>query len=244
MLTLNCDLGELVGEANNDALIMPLIDQANIACGFHAGDAKTMRDTVALAVKHQVSIGAHPSYPDRNNFGRTSMNMEDNALKKCITEQVAALHVICQAQNTQLSYIKPHGALYNDMMASLAIFETICQAISIIKHPLSLMMQALPELQQYKAIAEKYHIPLIFEGFADRAYQSNGLLVRRSHPGALLNDPEKVLARITRLINQQQLTSIDGKALNLTIDSLCVHGDNKAALALLTSLRRLINDSI
>jgi len=242
MLNLNCDLGELEGE-NNDALIMPLIDQANIACGFHAGDKLTMQQTVALAIKHQVSIGAHPSYPDRENFGRLSIKMPADKLISYLHEQISTLNTICQKQQSQVCYVKPHGALYNDMMANLTLFETVCQAINSFDNSLPLMIQALPSLSQYQSIALKYGITLYYEAFADRAYQSNGLLVPRNQQGAVLHQQEKVLKQIRQLIHQQQLTSIDDKILNLQVDTLCVHGDNAAALELIHALRVLINET-
>jgi len=240
MLKLNCDLGELEGE-NNDALIMPLIDQANIACGFHAGDKLTMHQTVALAIKHQVTIGAHPSYPDRENFGRLSMKMPADKLIICLHEQISALNIICQTQQSRVCYVKPHGALYNDMMANLSLFETVCQAINSFDNSLPLMIQALPSPSQYQSIALKYGITLYYEAFADRAYQNNGLLVPRNQQGAVLHQQEKVVKQIRQLIHQQQLTSINNQVLNLQVDTLCVHGDNAAALELIHALRALIN---
>ena len=244
MLTLNCDLGELVGEANNDALIMPMIDQANIACGAHAGDNQSMRDTVQLAIQHQVEIGAHPSYPDRENFGRKSMFIEKSALQASLIAQIKALNVVCVEQNTKLSYVKPHGALYNDMMKDFTIFDTVCQALAMVNNELNnkllLMVQALPDTLKYKNIADKYKLSLLFEAFADRAYQTNGLLVPRSQQGAVLHQQEAVIAQITQLIDHQQLTSIDGETLSLHVDSLCVHGDNDAALSLVNTLQKLI----
>ena len=169
-MKLNCDLGEL--QHDNDAQIMPYIDQANIACGFHASDPLTMQKTVQLAVKYNVSIGAHPSYPDKENFGRISMPFEAAELLAIIHYQVGALASICHSEKTQLRYVKPHGALYNDMMADINIFITVCQAISLIQPSLPLMMQALPETKEYQKIAQNWQIKLIFEAFADRAYET------------------------------------------------------------------------
>lgn len=244
MLTLNCDLGELVGEANNDALIMPMIDQANIACGAHAGDNQSMRYTVQLAIQHKVEIGAHPSYPDRENFGRKSISIEKPALQASLISQIKTLNAVCVEQNTKLSYVKPHGALYNDMMKDFNIFDSVCQAVAMVNNELNnkllLMIQALPDTLKYKNIADKYKLSLLFEAFADRAYQTNGLLVPRSQDGAVLHQKEAVVMQITQLINHQQLTSIDGDILSLHVDSLCVHGDNDAALSLVSTLQKLI----
>ena len=242
MLKLNCDLGELTGVENNDALIMPMIDQANIACGGHAGDLQSMTTTVQLAKKYQVMIGAHPSYPDRENFGRQSMAITAPELQTSLIQQINSLSDICSQQHSQLSYVKPHGALYNDMMKKMSIFETVCQTLSKITEKLPLMIQALPNTEQYQKVANKYGINLLFEAFADRAYQANGLLVPRTQAGAVLHQQDSVIAQITQLIKHQQLTSIDGNKLNLHVDSLCVHGDNDSALALISALRSLLNE--
>ena len=240
-MKLNCDLGEL--QHSNDAQIMSYIDQANIACGFHASDPLTMQNTVKLAVRHNVLIGAHPSYPDKENFGRLSMQFTKAELIAIIHYQVGALQIICQAENSSLCYVKPHGALYNDMMADLKIFDSVCQAISLIKPALPLMMQALPDTKKFRAIAEQWQVELIFEAFADRSYQDNGLLVPRSEKGAVLHDEQEVLERVALLNKKQQLISINGKALEIKVDSLCVHGDNPAALALIEALRAQLNVS-
>lgn len=234
-MRLNCDLGEL--QHDNDEHIMPYIDQANIACGFHASDPLTMQKTVKLAVKHKVSIGAHPSYPDKENFGRLTMQFIKEELIAIIQYQVGALQAICQTEQTSLCYVKPHGAMYNNMMADLSIFETVCQAIAAIKPALPLMIQAVPDSQEFKAIAKQWQVELIYEAFADRAYQDNGLLVSRSQTGAVLSDENEVLQRVQTLVEKQQLISINGQVLDIKVDSLCVHGDNPAALALIKALR-------
>lgn len=246
MLKLNCDLGELEGERNIDALIMPYIDQSNIACGGHAGTETSMHDTVLLAKKHNVTIGAHPSYPDKENFGRVSFKLSDEKLIDTIVQQVNDLQNICTNLQTSVQYIKPHGALYNDMMANTQIFDLICQAIKKLcsqqKLPLPLMIQAIKNIQPFVNIAEQYQIPLYFEVFADRAYQTNGLLVPRSQKGAVLCDQQAVIDQITQLIKYKKITTIDHKTIELNADSLCVHGDNKSALVLIRSLKALINE--
>lgn len=238
-MKLNCDLGEQVH--NNDALIMPYIDQANIACGFHASNSKHMLATIKLAIQHKVEIGAHPSYPDKTNFGRVSMELSGQELLTCFTYQIAALQSLCELAGTKISYVKPHGALYNDMMADVSLFELVCQAISLLPKSYPLMILAIPKPEQYQHLANKYQITLLFEGFADRAYQNNGQLVARSEKGAVLTDQQQVIDRITELYQTKQLKSIDGQLLNLTIDSLCVHGDNQHALALVKALKTLMD---
>ena len=243
MMKLNCDLGEF--KNNNDADIMPYIDMANIACGFHGSDALTIKKTVQLAVKHQVIIGAHPSYPDVENFGRQSMTLSSDELIAVIQYQVGALQALCHAENTLVTYVKPHGALYNDMMKNLAIFKDICRAIAQLNQrssqPLALMIQALKNTQPFEQIAKTQNITLYFEAFADRAYQDNGLLVPRSEAGAVLSSNAAVVERCQKLINKQPLLSINNQPLEFQLDALCVHGDTPNALAMLKALRATIN---
>ena len=243
MMKLNCDLGEF--KENNDAEIMPYIDMANIACGFHGSDALTIKKTVQLAVKHQVIIGAHPSYPDVENFGRQSMALSSDELIAVIQYQVGALQALCHAENTLVTYVKPHGALYNDMMKNLAIFKDICRAIAQLNQhssqPLALMIQALKDTQPFEQIAKAQNITLYFEAFADRAYQDNGLLVPRSEAGAVLSSNAAVVERCQKLINKQPLLSINNQPLEFQLDALCVHGDTPNALAMLKALRATIN---
>lgn len=242
-MKLNCDLGEF--KENNDAEIMPYIDMANIACGFHGSDALTIKKTVQLAIEHQVIIGAHPSYPDVENFGRQSMALSSDELIAVIQYQVGALQALCHAENTLVTYVKPHGALYNDMMKNLAIFKDICRAIAQLNQrssqPLALMIQALKNTQPFEQIAKAQNITLYFEAFADRAYQDNGLLVSRSEAGAVLSSNTAVVDRCQKLINKQPLLSINNQPLEFQLDALCVHGDTPNALAMLKALRKTIN---
>jgi UPF0271 protein len=238
---LNCDLGEL--QHSNDAEIMPYIDQANIACGFHASDPFTMLHTVRLAVKHNVTIGAHPSYPDKKHFGRRSMKFPKEQLIAILHYQIGALMTICQAENTSLCYVKPHGALYNDMMLDSDIFNTVCQAMASLKAPLPLMIQALPNNTLFSNIAKQWQITLISEAFADRAYQRSGLLVPRSQKNAVLDTLEPLLKQARMLVENQTLITIDGHQIDIKANSLCVHGDTPAAITLIKALRHQLDAS-
>ncbi len=242
-MKLNCDLGEF--KENNDAEIMPYIDMANIACGFHGSDPLTIKKTIQLAAKHNVIIGAHPSYPDIENFGRQSMTLADDELIAIIQYQIGALQSLCHAENTHVTYVKPHGALYNDMMKDEQIFTLICRAISQLNRnssqPLTLMIQALKNTTAFEQIAKAHTIELLFEAFADRAYQDNGLLVPRSEAGAVLSNNEAVIQRCKSLINKQPLLSINQKPIEFHLDALCVHGDTPNALAMLKALRATLN---
>ena len=256
-MKLNCDLGETFSKPeyaekygvlntrmkSNDADIMPFIDMANIACGFHAGDALMMATTVALAKKHHVAVGAHPSYQDLAGFGRRSMVYQPAELMAIIHYQIGALAAITKSQNMSLSYVKPHGALYNDMMKDLAIFDTVCQAISGYDQTLRLLIQAFPNVQPYEKIAAQYGIHLLFEAFADRNYQANGLLVPRSEKNAVIKDVNAIVARCQHLLTNKQILSENDTPLTMQVDTLCVHGDHPKALEIVTALRQLLQQT-
>lgn len=237
-MKLNCDLGEKVHD--NDALIMPYINMANIACGFHASDALTISNTIKLALTHKVAIGAHPSYNDSENFGRVSISYSPEELIALIQYQIGAMHALCLSNNAKLSYIKTHGALYNDMMKNLVIFEQVCQAISAFDHSLPLLIQAIPDTKPFKAIALKYNLSLLFEAFADREYTDEGLLVARTQKNAVIHNSDKIIKRCQQLITQNILTSENGKILTLEVDTLCVHGDNPSAIDVVKKLNALL----
>lgn len=239
-LLLNCDLGEKVHD--NDALIMPLIDQANIACGLHASDPPTIAKTIKLAKTHQVEIGAHPSYPDRENFGRRSIPYSADEVIQILHYQLAAFDALCQLQQTNFTYVKPHGALYNDMMKEPALFEAVCMAISRFNPKLKLMIQAVPDMTLFYRTAQQYGLSLMGEAFADRNYQKNGLLVPRSEQHAVITDHLQVKANIEYLLATGCIKSASEHTLSLDVYSLCVHGDNAQALSLIKLLRNLIDD--
>ena len=243
-MKLNCDLGEKVHD--NDGIIMPYIDMANIACGFHASDPLTISNTIKLALTNRVSIGAHPSYNDQENFGRISINYEQQELVAIIQYQLGAIQALCSQQKTSLTYVKPHGALYNDMMKNTDIFESVCIAVSSFNCAflvsLPLLIQALPCTKKFEAIAERYQLKLLFEAFADREYTDEGFLVSRQEKNAVIHDAEKILNRCETLLTQQQFTSLNGKTLTLKVDSLCVHGDNPEAINITKKLNYLLNE--
>lgn len=238
-MLLNCDLGEKVHD--NDGLIMPFIDMANIACGFHASDPLTISNTVKLALTNNVSVGAHPSYNDRDNFGRISIAYSQDELIAIIHYQLGAIQAICEQQDTTLKYVKPHGALYNDMMKDIAIFESVCIATSSFDASLPLLIQAMPNNENVKAIANKYGLSLLFEAFADREYTDEGLLVSRQEENAVIHNADKIIQRCKMLLNDKHFTSVTGKTLTLKVDTLCVHGDNPEAIEITKKLRMLLS---
>ena len=240
-MKLNADIGEYSSahQIDSDVDIMPFIDQANIACGGHAGDPISMDMTVKLASSCGVEIGAHPSYPDVTNFGRRSMQIPLTELRPIIHAQIGALDAIASAQGATLSYIKPHGALYNDMIQIPAVFDDVIDIIAAYPRSLKLMIQATEMSYAHQQKADKHSVDLILEAFADRAYQANGMLVSRHHDGAVL-DLEDALDQAASIIHQGFVTCIDGKKLALRADTLCVHGDTQGALNMVKLIRKML----
>ncbi|MEW9799552.1 5-oxoprolinase subunit PxpA [Alteromonas sp. CYL-A6] len=238
-MKLNCDLGESYGAWNMavDEHIMVYIDQANVACGFHAGDPIAIGEAIALAKKHNVSVGAHPSYPDLQGFGRRSMAMKPDELIACLHYQISALRGMTAIQGVTLDYVKPHGALYNDMMADASLRRHVMQAVAEAgEGNLSLMMQAHPSFLHHQDEAAEYTLDLIFEAFADRRYADNGLLVPRTRPDAVLSEQE-ALEQAQRIMDEGVIITESGQTLTLKVDTLCVHGDSPGAIAMAEQLR-------
>jgi len=241
-LLLNCDLGESFGNwtMGMDAAVMPHIDQANIACGFHAGDPLIMQHTLELAKTHGVSVGAHPAYPDLVGFGRRSMNISMSELKAMISYQLSALEGMAASKGLTVEYLKPHGAMYNDMMAKTENRFAIMEAIAEHHRPVKLMLQATPQWQSHQDEAQKIGIECLFEAFADRCYDDDGKLLARSKAGAV-HDKEKMLAQVIQLAKQGTITTVSGHILELQADTLCVHGDNAEGVAAIASIREAIS---
>lgn len=240
-MKLNCDLGESYGawQMTDDDKIMPFVDMASIACGFHAGDPVVIQQALKSAKTHNVEIGAHPSYPDLQGFGRRSMRLQHADLLALLHYQIAALDGMARCQNVEISYVKPHGALYNDMMANNKILETIMLAVSTYANPLRLVIQATPNWQSHNEMASKHNISVIYEAFADRRYQDNGALVSRNQSGAVLDKPNMV-EQVDQMLNQGQVTTISGTNIAIKADTLCVHGDNQSALEGVKAICQLI----
>lgn len=240
---LNSDLGESFGSwtMGMDEKIMPLIDMANIACGFHASDPLVMQHTVALAKENKVRIGAHPGYPDLVGFGRRSMHCSAEEIEAFVIYQCGALAGVCKAQGVKVSYVKPHGALYNDMMKDEKVFMAIARAIARYDATLPLMILSTNENETYKERVRPLGLELIFEVFADRGYTDEGLLVPRTEEGALIHESQAVIERIKLLEAEGALITRSGKKIAMQADSMCVHGDNEQALALVASLREFLD---
>ena len=243
-IKLNCDMGESFGiyKLGMDEKIIPYIDMANLACGFHASDPVTMHQSIKRAKEHHVEIGAHPSYPDLVGFGRREMKCSVEEIVSFIIYQCGALDALCKTYETKVTYLKPHGALYNTMMKDTEVFKAICKAISKYDDSIKLMILSNKENEKFAETAGKYNISLLYEVFADRAYTDEGSLVPRSQPNAVLHSAREVIERARLLYDRGIIKSINGKELKLEVDTLCVHGDNAEALQLIKALHELKND--
>ncbi|MBK0059779.1 LamB/YcsF family protein [Pseudomonas sp. S44] len=242
-LLLNCDMGESFGNwrMGLDAEVMPFVDCANIACGYHAGDPGTMRRTVALALQHDVTIGAHPAYPDLVGFGRRSMACSDDEIRDLLHYQIGALDGICKVLGGRVAYVKPHGALYNDMMADPQKLRAVLEAVAAYDAGLPLMLMATADDSAAQALGDEIGVPLWFEAFADRAYTASGHLVSRRLPGAVHHDPALVVEQAVRLARGEALVANDGSALRLDAATLCVHGDNESSVAAVRQIRQALD---
>ncbi len=238
-MLLNCDMGESFGNysigADNE--VMGYVDMANIACGMHASDPDVINYTVALAARHNVTVGAHPGYPDLQGFGRRNMDMSPAEVENLVLYQVGAMKAFCSKHQAALTYIKPHGALYNTMMKKEDILKAIMQATA--ESGLKLMLLATSDFASHKKLGEKYGIQIILEGFVDRGYEDDGSLVNRRKKGAFLSAKE-MLARVTDLCNDKPIKAINNRSLEFPIDSLCVHGDGEG-VSLIKQFRSIIN---
>ncbi|MDY0051609.1 MAG: 5-oxoprolinase subunit PxpA [Aliarcobacter sp.] len=242
-IKLNCDMGESFGawKMGLDDEIMPYIDMANLACGFHASDAITMNKSVILATKYNVTIGAHPAYQDLLGFGRRTILCSLEEIKSIVLYQLGALNAFCKAHGTTISYVKPHGALYNDMMRDENIFKAILNAISSFDKNIKLMILSSNKNEAHEYTAKLYSINLIYEVFADRNYNDDGTLVSRTLDNAVIHDELELVDRIINLKEKGFIKSVNGEKLFFKTDTICVHGDNEKALDFIKLLRKAIS---
>jgi UPF0271 protein len=226
---LNCDMGESFGAwtMGSDADLMDYVSSVNIACGFHAGDASTMRKTVETAIEKGVAIGAHPSYPDLQGFGRRNMSLSPQEIFDIVLYQVAALKGICDASGTTLRHVKPHGALYNQAAKDSELACSIAEAIRKIDD--SLIVYGLSG-SFLVSEAEKLGLRTASEAFADRTYQRDGSLTPRTMTGALITSPEKAAGQALQMLKDNTVTTIDGEIINIKADTICIHGDGEHAI--------------
>lgn len=238
-IDLNADLGE--GCANDEALL-GLVSSANIACGWHAGDAKTMRQCVRWALANGVAIGAHPSFPDRENFGRSTMHLPPDEIVAGMLYQIGALAAIVKAEGGTLAHVKAHGALYNQAVKEPALADALCEAVRLFDPGLRFFGLAGSGMI---AAARRAGLTPVEEVFADRGYQPDGSLVPRSQPGALIEDEAQALAQTLSLVRDRQVRAIDGSTVAVNAQSVCLHGDGAHALAFAQRIReRLATEGI
>jgi len=237
-IDLNCDLGEGMP---HDASLMEFISSANIACGGHAGDIDSVKRTVDLALTHGVAIGAHPSYPDRTNFGRKDLLdsvLQPEQLPALIVAQVSLLQRICSEFGTRIHHVKPHGALYNRAARDHLVAELICQAIIEID-PTFVLYGLSGSCMREQAL--KKGIVFANEVFADRTYQANGSLTPREMAGALIEDDQQSIAQVMQIIKQGSVTSISGDQVSINAETICLHGDGKHAVPFAKMIRDRLN---
>ena len=226
---LNCDMGESFGAwtMGNDAALMDFVSSVNVACGFHAGDATVIRQTVETAIAKGVAVGAHPSFADLQGFGRREIKMSAAEVFDIVLYQVAAVKGICEASGGKLHHVKPHGALYNQAAKDANLAEAIAKSIKAIDENLILYGLAGSYLISE---AEKIELKTASEVFADRTYQADGNLTPRSQSNALITDTEKAGAQVWQMISAQTVTATDGETVQLRAETVCIHGDGAHAL--------------
>jgi UPF0271 protein len=222
-IDLNADVGEGCG---HDAVLMPLISSANIACGVHAGDAESMRQAVLLALDHGVAVGAHPSFPDREHFGRQEMRIPSRELHECIVAQIESLSAVAVGAGTRLRHVKPHGALYNMAARDEELAAVVAEAVRSVDP--ALMLFGLAGSVSL-TVAERLGLRAISETFADRAYAADGSLLPRSQQGSVLHDEAIVAARAVAMVQEAAVTAVDGSRVAIRADTICLHGDSPGA---------------
>lgn len=235
-MLLNADVGEgLV----TDTLLYPFLDQANIACGGHTGNQQSMQQAVAACIEHDVIIGAHPSYPDTANFGRSSIDLSAIDLTQSLQQQIQSLIEVCDSLGAVLSYIKPHGALYNDIMAQAKLFDLVVEVVADNTKNLDLMLGAvLPE--EYIDAAKRTGVNIIREAFADRQYLNDGQLAPRTQQGAVFSKVEQIYSQVTGL-NVGMVKDERGGSIALQAQSVCIHGDNPASVQAIQTITQILN---
>lgn len=235
-IDLNCDMGESFGvyTIGHDAEVMPYITSANVACGFHGGDPMVIRDTVRLAKRHGVAVGAHPGFPDLVGFGRREMAMTPREVEDSLIYQIGAVAGLAAAEGVRLQHVKAHGALYNMAVRNRELAEAIARAIAAVDR--TLIMFGLPSSELLRA-GEKYGLRVAAEAFADRAYEPDGSLVSRRKPGAVIHDPDAVVARVVRMARERVVEAIDGSIVRLEADTICTHGDTPGSHELVRRIR-------
>ncbi|MFT3681870.1 MAG: 5-oxoprolinase subunit PxpA [Ferruginibacter sp.] len=229
-IDINCDMGEGVG---NEALLMPYISSANIACGYHAGDEATMKRVIELCLQYNVAIGAHPSFPDKENFGRTEMDLPPEQIHDFIIQQLEVLNKAAATYGTRLHHVKPHGALYNMAAKDISIAHTVATAVKAFDA--SLIYYGLSGSPMITT-AEQQGLKTANEVFADRTYQPGGLLTPRKQANALIEDDITAVLQVMQMIKNKTVTAVNGNRISIKADTICLHGDGNHAVSFAKSL--------
>ena len=232
MLNINCDLGEGL---NNEHIIMPLINSCNIACGGHAGDNGSMIECVEISIKNNVKIGAHPSYPDKINFGRKKIDISPSELSYSIISQIESLETIADSYGLELNHIKAHGALYNQMIIDAELSNFYLDTINDFKNKCSLY---IPYKSEIEKIALKKGFSIIYEAFGDRNYNDDLSLVSRNNENALITDPESVVNHIKTIKETETVKTINGNFKKIKFDTICIHSDTNNSIEILKKINQ------
>jgi len=239
-IDLNSDVGESFGiyKLGLDEEVIPHLTSANIGCGFHGGDPGVMRKTVALAKQYGVEVGAHPGFPDLIGFGRRNMDATLEEIQDYILYQTGALQAFAVSQGITLQHVKAHGALYNMAVANPKIWEAMAEAIARLDQEIILVVLASSDNEPLLEMGRRYGIRIAFEAFPDRAYRNDGSLVPRREKGAVIDDHEMVAKRALKMALEGKVMAVDGTEIELRPDTLCVHGDNPAAVQMVKKIRQ------
>ncbi|MDC3024710.1 LamB/YcsF family protein [Candidatus Pelagibacter sp.] len=235
-ININCDLGEKSKHHSNkyDPELLEIVNSANVACGYHAGDEDTMNEVIKISKKNKVSIGAHPSFNDPENFGRERINLTDLEIERLIIDQYEILQKIALKHGEYVSHIKPHGALNNMACEDINLATTLAKVIKSINKDL---IYLVPTGSKMELAAKKLDMKIACEIFADRNYEDDGNLVSRKKPHALITDPNQAKKHVLKMVKTQSLNCHSGKQIPCEIDSVCIHGDNLSSLATAKSIK-------
>jgi len=241
-ININCDLGEKSKHHSNkhDPDLLKIVNSANVACGYHAGDKETMNQVIKISKENNVSIGAHPSFNDPENFGRKRINLSSSEIKKLIIDQYEILQNIAVKYDEKVSHIKPHGALNNMACEDIELATILAKTINEINKDL---IYLVPTGSKMEEAARKLNMKIACEIFADRNYEDDGNLVSRKKPNALITNPEEAKKHVLSMVKNQALNCLSGKQIPCEIDSVCIHGDNESSLATAKSIRNNLLDN-
>ena len=232
-IDINCDLGEGIG---NDAELMPYLDSCNIACGGHFGDKDSMKEAIKLAKEYAVKVGAHPSFPDKQNFGRKIMKLSATELQNSLYQQIEDFSKVCEELNVEMHHIKLHGALYNLAANDPEVAAIVLNVFAAVKADIKIYV---PYQSVIAMLADDY-FPVVYEAFIDRRYHSDLSLVSRVNDNAVITDIDEVWQQMSSIINDGQLKSVEGDLVAIKADTFCLHGDEKNAVALVRHIRQCL----